>query len=110
MPGLSIRPLFYATAGPSRTHTIYRPDVLPADVKLPIVAWGNGACRADGTWFENILTEWASHGFLVIANGRPGGFGSTDSEMLVDSIDWAVAENTRVGSEYRGRSTRRRWP
>ena len=93
----------YETTIRLANHTIYRPNTLPADVKLPIVAWGNGACRADGTWFENILTEWASHGFLVIANGRPGGFGSTDSDMLVESIDWAVAENTRVGSKYRGR-------
>ena len=84
-------------------HTIYRPDTLPAGVKLPIVAWGNGACRADGTWFRNVLTEWASHGFLVIANGRPGGSGSTDSDMLVDAIDWAIAENSRRTSKYHGR-------
>ncbi|MFI6025295.1 alpha/beta hydrolase [Amycolatopsis magusensis] len=84
-------------------HTIYRPDTLPAGTKLPIVAWGNGACRADGTWFENILTEWASHGFLVIANGRPGGFGQTEPEMLIESIDWAVAENSRLGSKYRNK-------
>ncbi|MDQ2583647.1 alpha/beta hydrolase [Saccharothrix yanglingensis] len=84
-------------------HTVYRPNTLPAGVKLPVVVWGNGACRADGTWFENILTEWASHGFLVIANGRPNGSGSTDSGMLTDSIDWAIAENSRPGSKYRGR-------
>ncbi|ROO88787.1 hypothetical protein EDD29_6469 [Actinocorallia herbida] len=84
-------------------HTVYRPASLPTGVKLPIVAWGNGACRADGTWFENILKEFASHGFLVIANGRPGGFGQTDADMLIDAIDWAVAENTRLGSRYRGK-------
>lgn len=93
----------YETTLRLSNHTIYRPNTLPANVKLPIVAWGNGACRADGTWFENILTEWASHGFLVIANGRPGGSGSTDSDMLIDSIDWAIAENSRVGSKYRGK-------
>ncbi|WP_328459284.1 alpha/beta hydrolase [Actinoplanes sp. NBC_00393] len=83
-------------------HTIYRPDTLPAGL-LPIVVWGNGACRADGTWFENILKEFASHGFLVIANGRPGGTGSTDADMLIDAIDWAIAENTRLASRYRGK-------
>jgi hypothetical protein len=93
----------YETTLRLANHTIYRPNTLPANVRLPIVAWGNGACRADGTWFENILTEWASHGFLVIANGRPGGSGSTDSDMLIDSIDWAIAENSRIGSKYRGR-------
>ncbi|GAB2867617.1 hypothetical protein GCM10022221_80620 [Actinocorallia aurea] len=84
-------------------HTVYRPVNLPTGIRLPIVVWGNGACRADGTWFENILKEFASHGFLVIAGGRPGGFGTTDADMLIDAIDWAVAENTRLGSRYRGR-------
>ncbi|QFU91264.1 alpha/beta hydrolase [Amycolatopsis sp. YIM 10] len=93
----------YETSFRLPDHTIYRPNTLPTGVKLPIVAWGNGACRADGTWFENILTEWASHGFLVIANGRPGGFGQTDSSMLTESIDWAIEENSRIGSKYRNR-------
>ncbi|MFV2196705.1 alpha/beta hydrolase [Nocardiopsis sp. LOL_012] len=83
-------------------HTVYRPVDLPENEDLPIVAWGNGACRADGTWFENILTEFASHGYLVIANGRPGGSGSTDAEMLTDAIDWAEGRNTSFFSEYRG--------
>ncbi|MGW7514513.1 poly(ethylene terephthalate) hydrolase family protein [Streptomyces sp. NPDC054796] len=93
----------YETTLRLTNHTIYRPDTLPSDTKLPIVAWGNGACRADGTWFENILTEWASHGFLVIANGRPGGSGSTTSDMLTDSVDWAIAENSRRTSKYYGK-------
>lgn len=93
----------YETTFRLRNHTIYRPNTLPSDIRMPIVAWGNGACRADGTWFQNILTEWASHGFLVIANGRPGGSGSTDSDMLIDAVDWAIAENSRVGSKYRGK-------
>ena len=92
----------YTTDWRLRSHTIYRPVDLPDNESLPIVVWGNGACRADGTWFENILTEFASHGFLVIANGRPGGFGSTDPEMLTEAIDWAIDENTRLFSEYRG--------
>ena len=93
----------YETTLRLSNHTIYRPNTIPSGIRMPIVAWGNGACRADGTWFENILTEWASHGFLVIANGRPGGSGSTTSDMLTDSIDWAIAENSRLGSKYRGK-------
>jgi hypothetical protein len=95
-------PAGYETTPRLRNHTVYRPDP-PPGVKLPVVAWGNGACRADDTWFENVLTEWASHGFLVIANGRPGGSGSTTSAMLTESIDWAIAENSRLGGKYRGR-------
>ncbi|GAA3755554.1 alpha/beta hydrolase [Salinactinospora qingdaonensis] len=95
-------PAEYETTFRLPEHTIYRPVTLPENEQLPIVAWGNGACQADGTMFEEILTEFASHGFLVIANGSPDGFGSTDAEMLTESIDWAIDENDRWFSEYRG--------
>ncbi|WP_234401530.1 alpha/beta hydrolase [Thermobifida halotolerans] len=101
--GTGPHPAEYVTTFRLPGHTIYRPADLPADERLPIVAWGNGGCLADGTMFENILTEFASHGFLVIANGRPGGFGRTDSEMLTEAIDWAINENDRWFSPYRGR-------
>ena len=85
-------------------HTVYRPSNLAAVTEpMPIVVWGNGACRADGTWFQEFLTPLAAHGVLVIASGRPGGSGSTTSDMLIDAIDWAIEENTRAGSKYRGR-------
>ena len=96
-------PADYETTIRLWNHTVYRPEVLPSDIRLPIVVWGNGACRADGTWFEKILKEFASHGFLVIANGRPGGTGRTDASMLTEAIDWAVAENSRIGGKYRGK-------
>ena len=85
-------------------HTVYRPQNLSAVTEpMPIVVWGNGACRADGTWFQEFLQPLAAHGVLVIASGRPGGSGSTTSDMLIDAIDFAVAENSRTGSQYRGR-------
>ncbi|MFC4116781.1 alpha/beta hydrolase [Nonomuraea zeae] len=96
-------PADYETTLRLPRHTVYRPASLPTGLRLPIVAWGNGACRADGTLFEVFLKELASHGFLVIANGRPGGTGSTDAQMLIDAVDWAVAENSRLGSRLRGR-------
>ena len=55
-------------------------------------------CSADGTSAANFLREIASHGFLVISNGNPGGGGSSNSSWLTQSIDWAVAENSRPGS------------
>lgn len=85
-------------------HTVYRPQNLSAVTDpMPIVVWGNGACRADGTWFQEFLQPLAAHGVLVIASGRPGGSGSTTSDMLIDAIDFAVAENSRSGSRYQGR-------
>ncbi len=56
------------------THTVYRPASLAAlgAQKLPIVAFGNGACLNVGNRFRYFLSEIASHGFLAIATGPIG--------------------------------------
>jgi dienelactone hydrolase len=50
-------------------HVLYYPANLKAAGKLPVVAWGNGACINAGNRFRIFLTEIASHGYLVAANG-----------------------------------------
>lgn len=82
------------------THTIYRPVGVTG--KMPIVSWGNGGCTKDGTSFAEFLTELASHGFLVISDGAPGGGGDSEGTMqnpvgtaLIDAIDWAIDQNGR---------------
>ena len=106
------------------THTIYRPADLAAigKQKLPIVAWGNGACANDGNRFRWFLSEIASHGYLVIAVGpigapaldagpkpgslKPGGPPPklppplTHTAQLIGAVDWATAENSRKGGKY----------
>ncbi|HEY9171081.1 MAG TPA: alpha/beta hydrolase [Verrucomicrobiae bacterium] len=102
-----------ASDGTLATHTIFRPTDLTAfgrKVKLPIVAWGNGAC-ANSPWEHvNFLSEVASHGFLVIAIGpmpaegqRGGPGGPTKAALLTDAINWAVAQNTNKSSQYYGK-------
>ncbi len=97
-----------------KTHTLYRPrdlTVFGANLKMPIVAYGNGACRNASYEVRNFLTEVASHGFLVIAIGPAiptiaGGSyvsGPTKSVQLLDAVDWATAENVRQGSDLYGR-------
>lgn len=92
------------------THTVFRPKDLSAlgeRVKLPIVAWGNGAC-ANSPWEHvNFLSEVASHGFVVIAIGpmpaegqRGGPRSPTKSPMLMDAVNWAVAQNRDPSSRY----------
>lgn len=92
------------------THTIFRPKELRAfgrKAKLPIVAWGNGAC-ANSPWEHvNFLSEIASHGFLVVAIGpmpaegqRGGPGGPTKSALLTDAINWAIAQNSAPLSQY----------
>lgn len=56
------------------THTVYRPTDLAqfGSLKLPIIAWGNGACVNAGNRFRHFLTELASHGYLIVALGPVG--------------------------------------
>jgi len=115
-------------------HTVYRPDDMDAlgMEKLPILAWGNGACSADGNSFRYFLTEIASHGYLAIASGpigpdkaqfppeipaAPEGdnppakppvpsnamMPRTTTAQLIAAVDWAIAENSREGSIYFGK-------
>lgn len=51
-------------------HTVYQPENLAGvKGKLPVVAFGNGACANAGNAFQNYLTEVASYGFIIVANG-----------------------------------------
>jgi dienelactone hydrolase len=101
---------------------VYRPqDLSKVKGKLPIIAWGNGACVNNGLAHRNFLMEIASYGYLAIAigppiapepraKGAPKGDGkqaaagpATKSSGLIDAIDWALAENGRKGSPYNGK-------
>jgi dienelactone hydrolase len=112
-------------------HTVYRPiDLKAVKGKLPIMAFGNGACSMIGNAFETYLTEIASYGFLVIASGpirpafppegRPGPNGTTlgqpsddvvgalssersKTSYLFEAIDWAAAQNEDPQSPYYGK-------
>jgi hypothetical protein len=53
-------------------HVMYYPANIEPAGKLPIIAWGNGACIHAGNRFRGFLTEIASHGFLVISAGQMG--------------------------------------
>jgi predicted alpha/beta-hydrolase family hydrolase len=92
------------------THTVFRPEDLSQfgdKSKLPIVAWGNGAC-ANSPWEHvNFLSEIASHGYLLVAigpmpaegqRGAPGG--PTKSWLLSDAINWAIARNADKASQF----------
>jgi dienelactone hydrolase len=52
-------------------YTVYRP-ASPPKAKLPLVLWGNGGCRNNGSSVSHFLREIASHGYIVVANGAPG--------------------------------------
>jgi dienelactone hydrolase len=52
------------------THTIYRPANLGSS-KHGVLVWGEGGCAKNGLTFPEFLTELASHGFVIIADGPP---------------------------------------
>jgi hypothetical protein len=51
------------------THTIYRPTNLTS--KAPLLVWGEGGCAKNGLTFPEYLSEIASYGFVVVADGPP---------------------------------------
>ena len=73
-------------------HTIYAPKTPPAGISMPFISWANGACMTDGSQYRNLLTEIASWGYVIAANGSPSGGGSGQSKVQDsrDSIDWAM--------------------
>ena len=50
------------------THTIYRPANLGSSTH-GVLVWGEGGCAKNGLTFPEFLTEIASYGFVVIADG-----------------------------------------
>jgi hypothetical protein len=77
-------------------HTIYAPTSPPEGIKMPVMAFANGLCLRTGNMYPKFLTEIASHGYLVIANGVPGGMGFANPNQLTDAIDWVMKEvNTK---------------
>ena len=58
-----------ATDATLLAHVLYYPADIAKAGKLPVVVWGNGACINAGNRFRYFLTEIASHGYVVAANG-----------------------------------------
>jgi enterochelin esterase-like enzyme len=102
-------------------HVIYRPAALSkaSQRKLGVYAWGNGACTDDAASSRNHLLEIASYGYLVVVPGYIGDalaarrkaqppapqgtltLATTTADVKA-GLDWALAQNTRAGSKYRG--------
>jgi predicted alpha/beta-hydrolase family hydrolase len=96
-------------------YTVYRPaDLDRVRGRLPVVVFGNGACRhTSNDELLTVETLLAAHGFVVVA---VGGFaepaltenGSPEPKVITDAITWAERENGRHGSELRDRLDTRR--
>lgn len=88
--------------------TIYRPSDLGPGKKYPILVWGNGACARNSTETADYYAEIASHGYVVINEGTPGGKESYDmgaglgtlGGYLIKGFDWALQQNGKPCSRF----------
>lgn len=75
--------------------------------KLPVMVFANGGCNDTSITHERVLSEIASHGYIVIAvgpmqwniNDRKINH-TPDGKLLTNAIDWVVAQNTDANSAY----------
>ncbi|KAK0744001.1 hypothetical protein B0T18DRAFT_392677 [Schizothecium vesticola] len=82
-------PASYSTDTGLAGQTIFMPNAIPADVKLPVIIWGVGGCSDSGTNTAEFHQELASHGFLVIVNNGPTARTQTVAASLTTAADWA---------------------
>lgn len=89
--------------------TVYRPATL-SDI-FPLIVFANGGCRNFNVEHEHLLNEIASNGYIVIALGEWSDRDfeeleqekhnqKADTDLIVDAIDWACAQNAMPSSDY----------
>jgi len=92
-------------------HTVFMPKDLSKFNKnnpLPVLVWGNGACSNSPDGHYKFLNEIASHGYLVVATGYiPRGVpykgDMSTTKQQIESIDWAIAQNSDKNSPLYGK-------
>ena len=91
--------------------TVYHPVNMNAAVrrsggKLPVLFFANGACMDSSIDYENMLSEVASNGYVVVAIGEMEAFrGSrrgqhTSSTLLQAAMDWMCQQAADEHSPY----------
>lgn len=89
---------------------VYRPSDIKAAVKdmgkMPIMVYANGGCMDSSINHERLLSEIASHGYVIIAIGElqmevnERKHLSTDASMLIDAVDWISMKAKDKSSDY----------
>lgn len=81
----------------------------PAEDIMPVAIWVQGGCNIDGRRAGEFLGTIASHGFLVITTIPVQPEEGEEIRMQANAndftraMDWAEAENVRVGSDLQGK-------
>jgi len=90
---------------------VYRPCDLTAAAKgeggkLPVMVFANGGCNNTSITHERVLTDIASHGYVVVALGpmqmalRDRPIVPTEGAEMILALDWLAAQNGSQESEY----------
>ena len=87
---------FETTIDMGSDNWVFRPRDLGKDgLKHPVFVWGTGATAVPSQYTDH-FTRMASHGFVIVA---PTPAFLTADDMKA-SLDWILAENERMGSNY----------
>lgn len=94
-------------------YVVYRPKNLSQAAEregaLPVVVFANGGCNDTSLPFEHMLSEIASHGYVVIALGamqrslddRP--LKKAGNEMMIEALEWINTQAATEQSDYYNR-------
>ena len=91
---------------------VYRPkninEAVKKEGKLPVLVWANGGCMNSSIHHERLLSEVASHGYIIIAIGKlqmtveERIHEHTSDDELLKAIDWISRQgNSKVSDYYR---------
>jgi len=102
-----------ATEATLPNYTVYRPRNLATAARregpLPVIVFGNGGCSNSSLTHERVLTEIASHGYVIIAIGAlelkrgTRQHASTESSRLIDAMNWIEQQAANPESDYHQR-------
>lgn len=92
---------------------IYRPKNIDKAVRkagnLPVMVWANGGCMNSSIHHERLLTEVASHGYVIVAIGalqmtvEERVHEHTPDDELLLALDWIFERAKASGSNYSGK-------
>jgi hypothetical protein len=92
-----------STAPGLTSHMLYVPGKLgEGGLKHPVIVWTNGA-TGTASFYDELLKHFASHGFFMVTDKSSGGTHDPEIVEQKAGIDWAIAENARMGSPYFGK-------
>jgi acetyl esterase/lipase len=92
-------------------YVVYRPVNMDNAVtrnkgKLPVLVFANGGCMDTSIGYENMLTDIASYGYMVVAIGELQMLAQHDkdqhtpSSMVAKALDWISKQATTPESPY----------